>query len=42
MNIGEEDEQYVIEPLESPVHPIPREEPAPIPATEPDEVEVTV
>jgi hypothetical protein len=39
MNIGEEDEQYVIEPLENPV---PREEPAPeaMPVTEPDEVEV--
>jgi hypothetical protein len=39
MNIGEEDEQYVIEPLENPV---PREEPQPTldPETEPDEVEV--
>ncbi len=39
MNIGEEDEQYVIEPIEN---PIPNEEPSPTPApsTEPDEVEV--
>jgi hypothetical protein len=40
MNIGDEDEQYVIEPLEDPVRrqdPLPNESPA----TEPDEVEVS-
>jgi hypothetical protein len=37
MNIGEEDEQYTIEPLEN---PIPREEPTapPEPAREPERV----
>lgn len=33
MNIGDEDEQYTIEPLE---HPVPREEPALIPDPEPE------
>jgi len=41
MNIGEEEEQYVIEPLEEPV---PQADPAPAPEreVEPDEVEVSV